>query len=141
MLMASATSRRVEVQAGGAHAVGLEHQLRQVELQVGVHAADLRVGLQLLLQLGGDAAHLLQVRALDHELQRLRALALHQAEGAREGAARRRSARGRAACALITSACERSRSRRGFMRATSVAWLTCCAEPRPMTPNSVTISG
>ena len=54
---------RVEVEAGGAHPVGLEHQLRQVELQVGVHAADLRVGLQRALQLGGDAAHLLQIRA------------------------------------------------------------------------------
>ncbi len=80
---------RGQVEARGAHAVGLQYQLRQVELQVGVHAADLRVGLQRALQLGGEAAHLLQVRPLDHELQRLRALALHQAEGAREGACAR----------------------------------------------------
>jgi hypothetical protein len=141
MFTASATSLDDRLAAAMRSRSGTEHQLRQVELEVGVDAADAGHGGELLLQFAREAADFVDVLAGQHELQRLAALAAaDDGEGRGEGARAGIAASSRRTAA-ITSCWLRLRSSRGAMRTTTVPWLTWPALPRPIRANSVRISG
>jgi hypothetical protein len=78
---------RGQVGVGDPQAIGREYQLRQVELNVAVDAANAGHGRESLLELLGQAAHFLQIVAGQDELQRFAALSgAHQRQRRGEGA-------------------------------------------------------
>jgi hypothetical protein len=133
---------RAEAERLCARAVGRE-DVRQLELKVGVHPAD-----------RGSAWSRWMSAALRPISIRLGPVTTNWSGSVRwpgNTPNGRGNARTPATCASSrrrassTCCCERipcaRRSAFGSMRMTSVAWLTCCALPRPMMPHSVTISG
>ena len=145
MLSAEATSFALSPNACDAGAVGREDELRQVELEIGVHAADRRHWP------AGVRWSSLALRPISWRFGPVTTNCSGSVRWPGNTPKPRANTRAPGTCASSrrivarTCCCERMpfarRSSFGSMRITSVAWLTCCAEPSPMMPHSVTTSG